>query len=418
MNKIKYFFAAMTLAVLVTSCAKEDISPEATTPFSDEAQELTEDFESLDFITLEDGLLADETSILNALGIEDDAATSRSNFRPVIYTLSNEASGNEVIVFKSNANGTINETARYATGGTGTDGGLGNQSALAFNRSQRFLYAVNPGSNEISFFVANPNGNLTLMDRINSGGIRPVSVTEYRGVIYVLNAGSDNIAGFTHNRFGRLAPLSNSTRSLSSTGTNPAQISFSRNGRVLIVTEKATNTISTFPVSYTGRPGALNTTTSVGAVPFGFSLGQGNSFVVSEPGGTGQGSVVSSYRVNNQGQVTLIDGPLQLGTAGACWVAITQNIRTAFIMNTGSDNISSLSLTPGMQLGLSNNGNNTTAFDGPLDGALDKNSRYLYVLGGGNDAIISYRVGANGQLTQIDLDGGLPNRATGIVVKN
>jgi hypothetical protein len=88
-------------------------------------------------------------------------------------------------------------------------------------------------------------------------------------------------------------------------------------------------------------------------------------------------------------------------------------------MNTGSNNISSVSMTSGMQLGISNFGNNTPANSGPLDGGMDRDSRYLYVLCGANDAVISYRVaGLNGQLVQIDSDGGIADRATGLVVKN
>ena len=257
------------------------------------------------------------------------------------------------------------------------------------------------------------------MDKVNSGGIRPVSLTVYRGVIYVLNPGSDNITGFTHNRFGHLVPLSNSTRSLSGSGTGAAQVSFARNGRALIVTEKATNTITTFAMDYNGRPGSIHTFPSAGAVPFGFGLGQGNSFVVSEPGGTGEGSIVTSYRVSNTGIVSLVDGPLQLGTAAACWVAIDRNVWIAYVMNTGSNDISSVSMTSGMQLDIANFGNTTPSIAGPLDGELDRRSKYLYVLCGANDRIITYRVaGLNGQLMQIDSDGGLPDRATGLVVKN
>ncbi len=415
MNKLNHFLAVVVLALLISSCAKEEALPEVS-PFV-ETEQFTEDNESMEFVDLEEGILTDEKAILEALGIQEDGAAPRA-FLPLIYTLSNEASGNEVIKFRSNSNGTIYKAESYPTGGTGTGGGLGNQGALAFNSSKGLLYVVNPGSNEISSFACAPNGNLTLIDNIDSGGELPVSITVYRGVVYVLNAGSDNVTGFVHNHFGHLVPLSNSTRSLSSSGTNPAQVSFARNGRALIVTEKATNTITTFAMDYNGRPGSIHTFPSVGAVPFGFGLGQGNSFIVSEPGGTGEGSVVTAYRVSNSGFVSIVNGPLQLGTAGACWVVIDKFIRNAFVMNTGSNNISSVSISSGMQLGLSNFGNTTPSMSGPLDGAMDRNFRYLYVLCGGNDTIKTYRInGGNGQLIQIDSDGGLPDRATGLVVK-
>ncbi len=417
MNKLHCLFAVAIFALFITSCNKEEALPDITPKA--ETQQVADDIDYIEFDLLEEDFLTNEKDILQALGVQYEEAAER-DFDPLIYTLSNEAGGNQVIKFRSNPNGTIFQAESHSTGGTGSGSGLGNQGAMAFNASKGLLYVVNAGSNEISFFSCAPNGNLALQGKVNSGGIRPVSVTVYRGVIYVLNAGSDNFTGFVHNRFGQLVPLPNSTRSLSGSGTAPAQISFARNGRALIITEKATNTITTYTVDQYGRPGNnIHTFPSVGAVPFGFGLGHGNSILVSEAGGTGEGSVATSYFVSNTGQMFVMDGPLQLGTAGACWVVMDKFIRNAYVMNTGSNNISSLSVNPGMQLGFSNFGNTTNANSGPLDGAMDRDFQYLYVLGGGNNAILTYRVvGLNGQLTQIDTDGGLPDHATGLVVKN
>ena len=68
------------------------------------------------------------------------------------------------------------------------------------------------------------------------------------------------------------------------------------------------------------------------------------------------------------------------------------------------------------KLSLSNGGEPTLTEAGPLDAALDNGSKYLYVLSGGNDAIVSYALETDGVLTQIDSDAGLPDRASGLVV--
>ena len=47
-----------------------------------------------------------------------------------VYTLSNQVSGNSVVVYNRAANGRLTYSASYATGGTGTGGGLGNQGAI------------------------------------------------------------------------------------------------------------------------------------------------------------------------------------------------------------------------------------------------------------------------------------------------
>ncbi|MFN7929020.1 MAG: hypothetical protein U0Y68_13950 [Blastocatellia bacterium] len=104
----------------------------------------------------------------------------------------------------------ITTLKRYAgsfpTGGAGSGGGLGNQGGLILSSNHKWLFAVNAGSNEISVFQVTQRG-ITLRDIVPSSGIRPVSLTFYRGLFYVLNAGSDSIAGFTLGRDGDLHPL-------------------------------------------------------------------------------------------------------------------------------------------------------------------------------------------------------------------
>lgn len=411
MKNSRSYFILMAALVLLAACSPESIAP------SEEANLSDPENASL-LVQLEEGFLTDQTEILAALDLTP-SPTARYAQRTLVYTLSNEISGNKLIAFEALADGTLSETGRFPTNGTGTDGGLGNQSALTFNQTQWLLYTVNPGSNEISFFVVPPSGTPIFINKVSSGGTLPVSITEYNGLIYVLNAGSDEITGFTHNAYGWLVPIPNSTRPLSGNGVGAAQIAFNRTGRVLIVTEKNSNTITTFRMRNNGRPAVGQSFASAGAVPFGFDLGPGQSIVVSEAGGTGNGSTASTYRVNNLGQVTLLNGPIQLNTAGACWVTLTGNRRHAFVTNTATDNITSLAVSAGgTQVSFANNGNTIPAFDGPLDAAFDMGSEFMYVLAGGNDAIISYELGSNGALTQIDLDTGLPDRSTGLVVKN
>lgn len=363
-----------------------------------------------------------ESEILDILGYSGNAGiTSQARIAAStrhVYTLSNEASGNHVIAFRGNPDGTISPAAEYATGGTGTDSGLGNQGALVLSHSGRLLFAVNPGSNEISAFHVAPDGSLELIDTVPSQGELPISITSHHGLVYVLNAGgSGNIAGFAFNRQGELVYLEGSYQPLGSNAAGAAQISFSPNGQALVVTEKATNSITSYAVRR-GLAGAPSTIASAGMTPFGFSFGNNSIFYVSEAfGGAAGASTVSAYEVNTAGQLSLIDGPFETNGSAACWVAATNNGRTLFITNTAGNDITSLSVEGRGQLAFSNMGNTTAAVSGPLDAVVDKSSRYLYTLAGGNDAILTYRIGSNGALEQIDTDGGLPDRATGLVVR-
>ena len=415
MTTFKYLFSAFVFAILIVSCGKEALSPEIQNNFS--TGESSDTLEN--FVSSEDFLLG-ENALLEVLSLGSESARNRSA-KSLVFTLSNEVSGNKVIVFERKSDGTISESGRYSTGGTGTDGGLGNQGALAISTSGKFLYVVNPGSNDISVFYVSNNGELTLRAKADSGGERPVSIAYRHGIVYVLNAGGEgNISGFAYNYDGAFIPIPNSTRALSSTEAGAAQISFSANGRALIVTEKATNMITSFKVQNNGRPGDIKTFPSSGKTPFGFAFRSNNRFFVSEPGGGAGNSVISSYRVNNSGDVSLVDGSVELGTSGACWVALNKSERNLFVTNTGSSSISSLRTSGGGNLTITNDGKTIPAESGPIDAILDRDSEYLYVLASGNDEILSYKVEHDGGLTQIDTDGGvgvLPNRMTGIVVR-
>src|SRR6266852_9802139 len=105
-----------------------------------------------------------------------------------VYTLNNSSSGNAVLVFSRSADGEISSVGTFSTGGAGTGKGLGNQGALAIDAANRFLFAVNAGSDNISVFKIAENG-LRLVDVVPSGGNQPISITISREVLYVLNNG-------------------------------------------------------------------------------------------------------------------------------------------------------------------------------------------------------------------------------------
>ena len=188
-----------------------------------------------------------------------------------VYTMDNSPNGNRVLVFARAADGTLTAAGSFETGGLGTGTGLGNQGALVLSSSERWLFAVNTGSDEISAFEVEPKG-LSLVDRVPSGGRRPISLAVHDDLLYVLNAGgaagdSDNITGFRLDDDGHLTPIAGSTRPLSAASTGPAQIQFESEGRVLVVTEKATSRVDTYTVDEEGQATGLATFPSPGQTP-------------------------------------------------------------------------------------------------------------------------------------------------------
>jgi 6-phosphogluconolactonase (cycloisomerase 2 family) len=340
-----------------------------------------------------------------------------------VFTMTNATSGNEVLRFLRSPDGALHPAGAFATGGTGTGAGLGNQGGLALTRGNRFLLAVNAGSHEISVFRVRRHG-LTLTAKVPSGGRNPVSVAVHRHLVYVLNAGGtatfpDSITGFRLHPRGQLTSIPNSTRVLSANATGPAQVGFSPRGGVLVVTEKATDNLVTFVVDRAGRPGTRKIIKSEGQTPFGFGFARRDTLVVSEATG-GMPSTVSSYRVGRDGSLTPITSALAIKQRAACWVAITRNGRYGYTTNTASSSVTGLWIGRHGRLALLD-ANGLTGSTGPgsrpIDMAFSKGDRFLYVLNAGNWTISAFRVirkdGALFQLAAAAVSG-LPAGTNGL----
>jgi 6-phosphogluconolactonase (cycloisomerase 2 family) len=348
----------------------------------------------------------------------------QDNSAGAVYTMDNAPGGNEVLVFDRSADGSLTPAGSFPTTGLGTGTGLGNQGAVVLSRNGKLLFVVNPGSDELSVLSVRQNG-LTLRDKISSGGRRPISVTVHGNLVYVLNAGgivgdNDNITGFTVECKGNLVPIPNSTRPLSAASTDPAQIEFSNDGSVLIVTEKATNMLSTYTVDEDGLATGPNSQSSAGTTPFGFAFGKRDQLFVSEAfGGAADGSAVSSYEVSGDGTLQVISPSVSTTETAACWVVITKNGRFAYVTNTGSATISGYQIDQdGMLTLLDADGITATTGAGPIDMALSRNSRFLYTLNAGANSISLFRVNNDGSLTSLGTDlTGLPAGANGLAAR-
>lgn len=335
---------------------------------------------------------------------------------PTVYTMSNETGSNAVLAFRQHGD-TLVPAGSFPTGGKGSGGGLGNQGALAFSDDGDTLLVVNPGSDDISVFQINGR-QLRLVDRVSSGGSRPISIATHEDYVYVLNAGgAGNIAGFELTHLNKVQPIAGSIRPLSGANTAPAQISFTPSGDTLVVTEKATRIIDTYEVDEDGVASGPVSQPSSGITPFGFSFTRRGVLVVSEAfGGAPNGSAVSSYSLRD-GRLTVLSGSVPTTQTAACWIVITKNGKFAYASNTASNNISSYRVGRTGRLALQEAVATPTGA-GPIDMALNKNSRFLYVLNAGSRSIDVFQVDrGNGRLTTGTGIAGLPNGANGLVAR-
>lgn len=345
-----------------------------------------------------------------------------------VYVLTNQIN-NAVAVFDRAPDGTLTPAGMFSTGGAGnpipppgdppTDP-LASQGALILSDNNQLLFAVNAGSNEISALSIGKH-SVTLVDKANSGGVRPISLTVHGDLLYVLNeGGTPNITGFTVGPTGELTPLPGSTRPLAGGSmADPAQVSFSRDGALLVVTEKATNLIDVYVVGADGVAGPPISNLSNGQTPFGFAFDQRNHLIVSEAfGGAPNASAVSSYNAALSVMLSAVSDSVPDFQTAACWIVITNNGRYVYTTNTASGSVSSYELASSGVLTLSNSvAANTGAMSSPIDMALNNGGRFLYVHAAGQQTVQGFRVEADGTLTPIGSAGGLPFGAQGIAAR-
>lgn len=331
------------------------------------------------------------------------ASASPSHGPGAVFVQTQNSAGNRIVAYDRGADGSLTQAGSVATGGNGATltGAVvdktASQGALTADRRHRELYAVNAGSDTISVLGVHGD-DLKLRQVIDSGGAFPVSVTVHGDIVYVLNArDGGTIQGYL-NLGGHLYKIAAWHRSLgldpSATPEfthTPGQVSFSPDGRHLIVTTKAnTNSILTYNV---GRFGELSATptvrTEAGAVPFAVTYDANGHLVVADAGT----NAISTYSISTDG--TLI--PLSVtptGQTATCWVTSSGNLLVA--SNAGSATVTTLLANAAGQTTLLGN---TATGAGTVDAAFSPDGHDLYVQTGAVGDVDSYTVTADGHLT-------------------
>jgi 6-phosphogluconolactonase len=316
-----------------------------------------------------------------------------------VYQATNDAAGNAVTEFDRYADGSLRPAGSVATGGLGAGASLHSQGGLT--RDGRLVFVVNAGDDTVSALAVTRDG-LVLRDTVASQGDFPVSVTVRQGVGYVLNQASDTIAGFRYDRAGHLHALPGSSRSLTPNPaggtTDAAQVSFTPNGRALVVTEKAANTIDVFRM-HRGYAGPATPHASAGTTPYGFDFDRRGHAIVSEAA-TGS---ASSYRVL---PFETISPAVANTQRAACWLVVSGSY--AYVVNAASTSISSYAIAADGSLTLVQAVAATTGA-GPTDAAVTPDGRTLAVRQG-DGSVATWQIGDGGRLTAV---GAAPGTAFG-----
>jgi 6-phosphogluconolactonase len=326
-----------------------------------------------------------------------------------IYVQTNDAERNEVVAFNRAADGGLTAIGRFDTGGRGSGTPhLASQSSVALSGDR--LLVTNAGSDELSLLRVTADG-LELAARVPSGGSHPTSVAAHGELAYVLNNGSPGIAGFA---LESLEPLQGSQRTLVG-DADPAQIAFSPDGRLLVVTERGTNSISTFAVDAKGRAEGPQTIASSGATPYGFDFAGGSLVVTEAFGGEVGAAAASSYSLSG-GRLEPVSASVADTRSEVCWAAVTRGGRFVYVTNFGDGTISSYRVGGDGSLELLDAiaASTNMGEKGVRDEAITGDGRFLYALDADAHRIYGWSVSDDGSLAPVGDADGLPETVAGL----
>jgi 6-phosphogluconolactonase len=323
-----------------------------------------------------------------------------------VYVQTNDADANEVIAFRGDSDGRLERAGSFATGGKGTGKPhLASQSSVVVDGDRVFV--ANAGSDDVSVFSIDGDV-LTLRQRFSSGGTTPTSIAVRGQTVAILNAGAEpNVSVFEDGSVVATRPLP---------GSDPAQVAFSPDGRMLLVTDRAADGIHVFAV----EDGEIETFPSRGATPYGFAFTPNGTLVVTEAAGAEIGKAsASSYTLAGPAKLNPVSGAVASTRSEVCWAVVGKDGRFAYVTNFGDGTISTYEIAPDGSISLHDPVAARTYEGEPglRDEGLSEDGRFLYALHADRREVFAWEVGDDGSLAAIGSADGLPATAAGLAVR-
>lgn len=355
--------------------------------------------------------------LLTVTSLPPQAVAQTTGQRGAVFAMTNRAGRNQVVAFRRGTDGTLSFFARYGTGGSGQGVDFDTQGGLTLNTAHTYLYACNPATDNVTVFKV--DGPRLRVVQIVPAGDQPLSITLSGNLAYVLDGSvaGNGITGFTVGANGRLTPLANSFKMLSSPIAVPGEVRFTPSGRHLVVTHKVGSAIDVFPVGTDGLPGDPVPYASAGPRPFAVAFrNDGRLFVIESGLPTFDNAGVSSYMMNSlTGALSVITTSAKNAQTDGCWIVISNDQNYAYTANFVNGTISSYRLGADGTATLLNGAAGSSGGDSNVtDLGLSADGTYLYNLLRGTGAIAAYRVVGDGSLAPLGNFGA----GTGLIRDN
>jgi 6-phosphogluconolactonase len=332
-----------------------------------------------------------------------------------VYVQTN-AAPNEVISFRRAGDGSLDRIGgSVATGGDGEGSPhLTSQGSVALTRDGRHLLVTNAASDDLSVFSVASDGSIELRERVHTGAT-PRSVAEHDGLVVVLNTGQPGLASFRLHSDG-IEPEAGGDQALEAGDADPAQVAFSPDGSMVVVTQRGTDSIVTYEVSADGTFGASREIASEGPTPYGFAITSGGTLVVAEAFRAEKGAAAASSYTIEDGTLVARTSSVGNGRSEICWAVVTPDDRFAFTTNFADGAVSRFAIASDGSLSLEDAtaGVSVDGQPGLRDEDLSGDGRFLYAIDADGGRIYGWAVGAEGSLEPVGSWGGVPATVAGI----
>jgi 6-phosphogluconolactonase len=331
-----------------------------------------------------------------------------------VYVQTN-AAPNEVITFRRADDGSLDLISSVATGGDG-DGSphLQSQGSVALTRDGRYLLVTNAASDDLSVFSVATDGSIELRERVHTGST-PRSVDESDGLVVVLNTGEPALASFRLDAEG-IERVEGGDQALHSSDADPAQVAFSPDGSMVVITQRGTDSIVTYEVAPDGTFRASSEVASEGPTPYGFAFTSGGTLIVTEAYRAEKGAAAASSYAIEEGSLVARTSSVGNGRSEICWAVVTPDDRFAFTTNFADGAVSRYAIAADGTLSLEDAtaGISVEGMPGLRDEALSGDGRFLYAIDADGGRIYGWSVDADGALGPVGSWEGVPETVAGL----
>jgi 6-phosphogluconolactonase len=331
-----------------------------------------------------------------------------------VYVQTN-AAPNEVIAFRRADDGSLGLIGSVATGGEG-DGTphLQSQGSVTLTGDGQHLLVTNAATGDLSVFSVAADGSIELRERVPTG-VTPRSVAERDGLVVVLNTEEPALVFFRVDAES-IARVEGGDQALDASHADPAQVAFSPDGSMVVITERATDSIVTYELTADGTFGASSVVASEGPTPYGFAFTSGATLIVTEAFGAEKGAAAASSYAIEDGSLVARSSSVGNGRSEICWAVVTPDDRFAFTTNFADGAVSRYAIAADGSLSLEDAtaGISVDGMPGLRDEDITSDGRFLYAIDADGRRIYGWSVDAEGSLDLVGSWDELPATVAGL----